>query len=38
MRYLRQILIVVLTMTAFVGCGVKDEEKANQNRPAIPGY
>lgn len=38
MRYFRQILIVVLTMTAFVGCGEKDEEKANQNRPAIPGY
>ncbi len=38
MKYFRQVLVALFTLTALVGCGEKDEEKANQNRPAIPGY
>jgi len=37
-RVLHAFLVVLLSMTALSGCGEKDEEKASQNRPAIPGY
>ena len=38
MRVLHAFFAVLLSLTVLTGCGEKDEEKAAQNRPAIPGY
>jgi outer membrane lipoprotein-sorting protein len=38
MRLVSAFFIGLLSLTALSGCGEKDEEKASQNRPAIPGY
>jgi hypothetical protein len=38
MKPIRQLILVFLAACLVFGCGEKDEEKASQNRPAIPGY
>jgi hypothetical protein len=38
MRSIKSIFGVLLVIAVLSGCGEKDEEKASQNRPAIPGY
>jgi predicted small lipoprotein YifL len=38
MRSITAFFSVVILALALAGCGEKDEEKAAQNRPAIPGY
>ena len=38
MRLARLLLIALLGSAVLTACGEKDEEKASQNRPAIPGY
>lgn len=38
MRLFQGVFTLMLTVTLLTGCGEKDEEKASQNRPAIPGY
>ena len=38
MNTIRQLVLILLAVVCVAGCGEKDEEKASQNRPAIPGY
>ncbi|MEY3969896.1 MAG: hypothetical protein RI968_358 [Pseudomonadota bacterium] len=38
MKLVRILFVVFLGTTCLAACGEKDEEKASQNRPAIPGY
>jgi uncharacterized lipoprotein len=38
MKTIRQLILIFLVVGLVSGCGEKDEEKASQNRPAIPGY
>ena len=35
---LKKLTAMLLLAFALFGCGEKDEEKASQNRPPIPGY
>lgn len=35
---MRVLIFIWLTAFSFSACGERDEEKASQNRPAIPGY
>jgi hypothetical protein len=37
-KVLGSVFVALLMIVAVAGCGEKDEEKASQNRPAIPGY
>ncbi len=37
-RVIQSVFIAFLTVLSLSACGEKDEEKASQNRPAIPGY
>ena len=37
-KVLGSVFVALLMIAAVAGCGEKDEEKASQNRPAIPGY
>ena len=38
MSLFQRVFALMLTVILLTGCGEKDEEKASQNRPAIPGY
>lgn len=38
MKLARLLLITLLGGACLAACSEKDEEKASQNRPAIPGY
>jgi len=38
LKILKSLLLALFMIAAATGCGEKDEEKASQNRPAIPGY
>ncbi len=38
MRIFKWCFVIFFSTAALSGCGEKDEEKASQNRPAIPGY
>ncbi len=35
---MRALIFIWPTAFSLSACGEKDEEKASQNRPAIPGY
>ena len=37
-KVLGSVFVALLMIVAVAGCGEKDEEKASQNRPTIPGY
>ncbi len=38
MKSIRSFILALFATMIIFGCGEKDEEKASQNRPAIPGY
>jgi uncharacterized lipoprotein YehR (DUF1307 family) len=38
LRVIQSVFIAFLAVLSLSACGEKDEEKASQNRPAIPGY
>jgi hypothetical protein len=38
LRVIQSVFIAFLAILSVSACGEKDEEKASQNRPAIPGY
>jgi uncharacterized lipoprotein YehR (DUF1307 family) len=38
MKFLHLLIVACFCSLGLVACGEKDEEKASQNRPAIPGY
>ncbi len=37
-QVIQSVFIAFLTILSVSACGERDEEKASQNRPAIPGY
>ncbi len=38
MTIIKGLCVLLLISMSVMGCGEKDEEKASQNRPQVPGY